>query len=248
MARTTKWIATGETAVTLAGLDPKLIPSVAEQLRGLTTVHVAASDISAAAKALEPFRTMTVASAIAESLKDLQLQPASSFAEAVKGLQTSPAFHFTKLAEGFGFAKAVEGLDTTAFAQSLSSLQLPRLATAELSTLTAAVTALPSVDAEDLASDFDQAAEESVALAEVEDVAEILDRAVGLSPRLAAMTPAQRRALALDFVVLIAAYLLLAARMRHSMDEMKDPEGFASLLILVTAFVRVYWRLIGKIS
>ena len=91
---------------------------------------------------------------------------------------------------------------------------------------------------------FEEAAEEAVALAEVEDVAEIVDERLG---EFEGMSAAQKRMLALDVVFLITAFLTLAAWLSQSPDP-KDPEAAGIALACATALVRVYWRLTGKLD
>jgi hypothetical protein len=53
--------------------------------------------------------------------------------------------------------------------------------------------------------------------------------------------------LALDVAVLIAAFLVLAVWLTQ--DDPKNPtEGVAEFVICAAAYIRVYWRLIGKLD
>jgi hypothetical protein len=89
---------------------------------------------------------------------------------------------------------------------------------------------------------FEEAAENATALAEVEDVAEIIDAesvvAVGV------LSPASKRVLASDVVALIAALLTFSA----CLFEGGYVQAGAAATAYAAIFVRIYWRLAGKLD
>jgi hypothetical protein len=94
-----------------------------------------------------------------------------------------------------------------------------------------------------LASQFDRTAKDAVALAEVDEVAAGVEDAIGIDLR--NMTPAKKRELAVNVVILIGAFMVLAAWLTQ--DDPKSPaEGAGLFLACAAAYINVYWRLIGK--
>jgi hypothetical protein len=100
---------------------------------------------------------------------------------------------------------------------------------------------LPRVETEDLASSVRDATEDTVALAEVEGVADIVDESVG---PIAELTPAQRRELAVDVALLVGAYITVVASLVR-----RDYGNLAgALLVYAAILMHIYWRLIGKLD
>jgi len=82
-----------------------------------------------------------------------------------------------------------------------------------------------------------------VALAEIEDVADAVDQSIGLLER---MPPAKRRMLALDVVLLIAAFLMFAGLSESK--GLDDPNTTGAALVCAATLMRVYWRLNDKLD
>jgi hypothetical protein len=222
----------------LAGLDTRLIPSVAETFRHLDAMKlVDMKAVSQASKTFEFVRPL-VAPQVAEILKGMDTRiVAPSFAEALKKIQTSPPFNFAKTLEGMS-AAIIQPHVADALATSLPTLSLPKTASTGIADV---LRDLSRVSSGHLAPRAQEAAEEAVALAEVGAVAEIVDESFA---RLRSMSPAQRRILANDVVVLIAAFLVVAGLLAES-GYMK---GAGAMLAFSSALVRVYWRLTGKVD
>jgi hypothetical protein len=87
-------------------------------------------------------------------------------------------------------------------------------------------------------------AEDAVALAEANEVAEVVDAESG---GLDNLSPRRRRMLALDIAVMIAAFLMLAAWLAESADP-RDPKGAGIALACAASLIRVCWRLEGKLD
>jgi hypothetical protein len=92
----------------------------------------------------------------------------------------------------------------------------------------------PRVEPAALARRIGEAAGEAVALAETEDVAVVVDQSIG---RVEGMTPARRKMLANDVVLLVAGFLTLAGFAR-GVNELKVA---GAALAFAAALVRVYW-------
>jgi hypothetical protein len=219
----------------LPGFDPKLVPSVAESLRAISSITVIdEAAVKRAARTFQSFQPI-VGPQISEALAKITVTVPS---DGIQVMSDVPAFNF---------AKALENVDLSAMtdvriAESLQTLDISKLfkgtAAISLRDLPPAVTA-------DLAAQFDRTAQEAVALAEVDEVAAGIEDAVGAGLR--SMTPAKRRELALQVVVLIAAFVLLAAWLTQN-DPKNPAEGVGRFLTCAAAYIYVYWRLIGKLD
>jgi hypothetical protein len=220
----------------LPGFDPNLVPSVAESLRHISSIAVI--DQTSIKRAAEMFQSVQpVAPQISEALSGLQITTPT---EASKVMATMPAFNFAKTLEGLDITGMTAGF--TSVSELLAEIQLPK---AFEWPLNVTLRDLPSTVTADLASQFDRTAEEAVALAEVEEVAEGVEKAVGAG--LAHLTPENKRELALDIVLLIGAFSLLAAWLTS--DHGKDAgDGIGLLLTCAATYIRVYWLLIGKLD
>jgi hypothetical protein len=234
------WSFSGSTIRTLSGFDPKLIPSIAESFHDLASLApLNLTGVTDAAKTISIFPSVTPQ--IAEALNKVSVATFPTSSVAAEALANSPVFGFTKMLDELD-------LSTVTATQVFDSLQ-PLNVSKIFQTATTSVTHLPMTTTADLAADFDRRAEQAVALAEVEEVADIVDSLVGFGPRLKAMTPPQRRALALDVVTLVAAFLLLAAWLTQSSDDPRNPAtGVAEFLACAAMYIRVYWRVIGKLG
>ncbi|MDP9223607.1 MAG: hypothetical protein M3P18_07070 [Actinomycetota bacterium] len=228
------------TTQTLAGLDPKLAESVAAALRDLPILNVDFAKVSEAAKGVETIH-LTVAPQIADVFRNMEMTNAFSFTEAAKTLRDSSLFNF---------ATTFDDLDATKIRSIAMTMDTSEMFPTNLMReVTAVLGDYPWIRTADAASEFDKLTEDAAALAEVETLAEALDDSVGFAPKLAALSPAQRRALAIDVVLLLAAYLILASWILHSMDQMQDPgRGAGAFLVTAATYIRVYWRLIGKLD
>lgn len=217
----------------LPGFDPKLIPSVSESLRAILSIAVI--DQVALTKAATTFQSFqpVVGPQISEALAKMTVTVPSG---AIQRMAEVPAFNF---------AKALENVDLSAMtgvrvAESLQTLDISKLFKGTAIRLPD----LPLNVTGDLASQFDRTAQEAVALAEVDEVAAGVEDAIGVE--LKSMTPAKKRELALQIVVLIAAFLLLAAWLTQN-DPKNPTEGVGRFLTCAAAYIYVYWRLIGKL-
>jgi hypothetical protein len=221
-------------SASLIGFDPKLIPSVVSSLQSFRSASsFTVLDPDTVKKAAEAFGSFKlVAPEISEALNKVPITPSAPF-KAVAG--EIPVFTFASALKdvdlsafaGLNFAESFKGLDLAPFTKGFYSIELP-----------ASVTA-------DLASQFDRITHDAVALAEVDVVAESVEDIVGV--QLEALTPAKKRALALDVVILIAAFLLFAAW--ATQDGSHDPKAGAGTFLTVAAmYIRVYWQLIGRLE
>lgn len=217
-----------DAARALSGLDAKLAPSVAATFGALATANL--GEFNAVHNAVKAFQLDVgpiVAPQIAEALGAIHVGPmASSFAEALTGIDRASTLQFAKIVEEVDFGKMMQPRFDELF-RGLS-----------LSIGTAAMDALPRAD---LTPGVARATEDALALAEVSDVASIVDEAVG---RFESLSPGKRRALALDVAFLAAAclsaYVSLAAANKAT--------GAGSLLAVAATLIRIYWRLIGKVD
>jgi hypothetical protein len=218
-----------------AGLDQAVVPSIAEAFGGkaMRSLIGDMSAIQSAAKAVEGMRPV-VAPQIAEELARLTIpNPMPSVAAAFASRLDKTTFNFAKTLGGSysgalpGIAKMLIEVEPLVRGMTVA-IDTPRTFSPTVFT--------PRVQA---------AAEEAVAIAEVGDVAEIIDDAVGaIEP----MTPARARLLALDLAVLVAALIILAAYLREGGEVVEDPEGAGIALAYAAALVRVSWRVAGKLD
>jgi hypothetical protein len=215
----------------LAGLDPNLISSVTKTIAEINTPNLlGAAGLKAAADLMRPM----VAPQIGEALKVFTPQMSPSFAEARKAIDSSLTLQFAKTLEEISATQVIQGR----VAESLRALSLPPSFTASMAT---AMRDLPRIQSGNLLPKVHEAAEETVALAEVEDVAAVIDESVGL---IAGLSPAQRRNLALDVAVLIGAYVIVVA----CLAEGGHGKLAGALLAYAVALTRVYWRLTRKLD
>jgi hypothetical protein len=219
----------------LAGLDTRLVPSVAETFRSLSATHFA--DMTALTRTAKIFESVmtpnSVAPQIAENLKRIDTRLMSSYAEAVRVIPR-PTFTFAKTLEDTNSLAVVSRV-----VESMSALAFPpTVAGAVADTLKG----LPRISAAHLAPRLEVRAEQAFALAEVEEVAAIIDESVGLLDHL---TPAQKKTLALEVAAVIATYLVaLTLAASHA----RNTATVGVLLAFITAWVRVWWRLAGKLD
>jgi hypothetical protein len=215
----------------LAGLDPNLISSVTKTIAEINTPNLlGASGLRAAADLMRPM----VAPQIGEALKVFTPQMSPSFAEARKAIDSSFTFQFAKTLEEISATQVIQGR----VAESFRALSLPASFTASMAT---AMRELPRIQRGNLVPKVHEAAKETVALAEVEDVAAVIDESVGL---IGGLSPAQRRNLALDVAVLIGAYVIVVA----CLAEGGHGKLAGALLAYAAALMRVYWRVTRKLD
>ena len=143
----------------------------------------------------------------------------------------------------FNFAKTLDDLDTskvigTQFAESLKTMQLSEVARKQIAE---AIGTMPRFPTAVTSSGVATVATDAVALAEVDDVAVIVDDAIG---SLADMTPEVRRTLALDVALLIGAAIVLASWLQVNA---KDPKAVGAAIVFAVTLVRVYWRVTDKL-
>jgi hypothetical protein len=225
-----------DAAKTFAGLDARMVPSLAETFRALDTTRIGdMAAISAAAKAIpRPIVAPQISEQLGASLKAINAASVGTFAEAVSSVRASQAFDFKKMMGDY----SVRGLAESGLLDSLRTLKVSPAFTASVSEM------LRDLEPRKLSipsARFEEIAEEAVALAEVEDVAEIVDEAVG---ELKGMSVAKKRTLALEVLLLIAAFLALAGWLSHD----NNLKGEAMALGCAAALVRVYWRLTDKLD
>jgi hypothetical protein len=218
----------------LPDFNPKLIPSVSESLRAISSIAVI--DQVALTKAAQTFQSFEpiVAPQISEALANMTVTVPSG---TIRAMSQVPAFNFAKTLENVDLS----AMTTVRVSESLQTLDISQL----FKGTAIALRDLPLNVTADLASQFDRTAQEAVALAEVDEVAAGVKGAVGIE--LENMTPAKRRELALQVVVLIAAFVLLAAWLTQ--DDPRNPaEGVGRFLTCAAAYIYLYWRLIGKLE
>lgn len=229
--------ATGVTGSSLnpdvfAGLNAALVPSAMETFKGLTAKSIY-GDLNALSEIAKPFdaiRTI-VAPQITEAFNCVIPTPAPSVAAAYAGIDMSM----------FDFAKTFSTAYTSTFADFANMLprfDLPNPITAQIAD---AIAAFPELRLADLSRGMEAAAAEAIAVAEVEDVAVVIDDAVGAFDY---ATPAQLRIASLDVLMLAAAFLTVAGVLMNS-GNMK---GGGAALACAACLIRVYWRLMGKLD
>ena len=175
----------------LVGFDPKLAGSVAESLKGIASLgKVDSGALREVASSFQVFKPV-VAAQLAQALATVPIMSAPSF-KAVTG--EIPALDFTHALAELDLSR----LTGTAFLRSFEPLHLPAVNAAGVG----GATALPVTVEPELATEFDQTAHDAIALAEVDALAQEVD-AFGVD--FEAMTPRERRQLALDVAVLIGA-------------------------------------------
>jgi hypothetical protein len=236
-------LATDAVRVFSDALNSRTIASVAETL-GRFEQAAKLVDMPAMRETAKVFESMRpivaprIAPQIAESLKAISARTAS-LSETFKRIDPPP-FRFAKTLDDLN-AAMIQPRVAESLAETLRTLAVPNIFNTGIADM---LRDLPRVAPADLAPRVEEAAEEVVALAEIDDVAEIADESVG---RLEQIPPARRRMLAIDVAVLIAALLALAAHLSASGD-VRDPKGVGLTLACVAALVRVYWRLAGKLD
>lgn len=219
--------------LSLPGFDPKLVPSVTESLTAISSMTVIdEATLNKAAKTFQSFQPI-VAPQIAETLAKMTVTGPT---EAMKAMAAAPAFNFAKTLENLDIS-AITGARVAESFQTLDISKIVKASVFNLRDLPPAVTA-------DIASQFDRRAQEAVALAEVDEVAEGVEEAVGAG--LNSLTSAEKHALALDVVLLIAAFLFFSAWLTQKAPE-DSGEGAGAFLTCAAMYIRVYWRLIGKL-
>jgi hypothetical protein len=206
----------------------RLSPSVAAALRNLPSTKLFESPAIKAAAASLSYPPI-VAPQIAEALGAIEPLVSPSLAEALKmnSAIAPAAFDVSKTLLATGMAANQSGI-------------FEAIKTLELSSFVGSFSALPSALPDDFGADLEQRAEEVITLAEVQEVAAVVDSE--LRP-LAGLSATQQRAPALDVVLLIAALLVLYATAKAD-----DVKLAAAALTTAAALVRVYWRLTGKLE
>lgn len=221
--------------MSLLGYDPEVIPSLAKSFRSVSSIKFI--DVAAVNEAAKSFQSLqpVVAPQIAEALSQILNLTVPS--KAIDAMSEIPAFKFAKTLENFDLS-AMKGIT-----ESLQTLDIPKV----FGETAFSLRDLPPVATADLAARFERVAEEAVVLAEADDLAEAVDE--GVRSRLSEMSPAKRRELALDVVVLVGAFLLLASWLMQSQDDPKDVKvGIGLFLACAATYIRIYWRLIGKLD
>lgn len=221
-----------------AGLDKAIVPSLAQTFGQVGTKSVL-GDVAAFSGVAKTFENMQaivapqMAPQIAEALAGIVVPkplPKTVAAAMAIGID-SAALDFTKIL----------GASYAALPQITKMLQTINLPTEVWKDAATAIAARPDIRASDFAPRVQAAGEQAVAVAEVEDVAEVIDNAF---TEIAAMPPAKRRALALDVAMLIAALLMLDAFLTQS----GNLEAAGVTLGCAAYLVRVHWRLTGKLD
>jgi hypothetical protein len=220
-----------------AGLDKALVPSLAETFGALSTKSILGdfSALQAAAKSIA--MPPTVAPQIAEALagftvpEPLPKTVAAAMAAGIDKMRVD----LMATTVGGSYAGALPQI-----AKMLQTIALPKPIGTQIAD---AIAARPHRSSE-LAPRVQASTEEAIALAEVADVAEIVDSAIG---PLESVSAARAHTLALEVAALVAAFLVLAAYLRQG-GELDDPKGAGIALAYAAALVRVYWRLVGKLD
>jgi hypothetical protein len=214
------------------GFDPQLMASVAESMASVSSfTFIDEEAVKRATRAFESIQPI-VAPQLSEALSQVQITAPSGAFEAIEQI---PAFNFAKTLENFD----ISGITGVGVAESLQTLDISKMfKVADAFNLRD----LPPTVTADLASQFDRTAQGAVALAEVDEVAAGVEDAIGTE--LQRMTPAKKRALALNVAVLIGAFLLLAAWLTQ--DD--ATEGAGHFLTCAAAYIYLYWLLIGKLD
>ena len=214
-------------ARSFAGFDKRLIPSVADAFVGIEAVKLAdTTAIANAARALESIAPIVSAPQISDALARVQMRNVASFAEAVAPIRAAQAFGFMRTLPEVTIPPSV--------IDAVHSFNLPTV-------LTDALGDLPSVSIASVAPYAEKAAEDSVALAEVEDFAQIIDDALG---RMDKDDDTRRRVAATEVSAAISALLMLAG-MLYGIGQFK---AAGAAIGCVATLVRVYWWLSGKLD
>jgi hypothetical protein len=224
-----------QNANVFAGLDKAVVPSLANTIGGAATKSIL-GDVSAFRDAAKLLRTPIVAPEIADVLAGFNVPeplPRSVAAALAVGIDKARLDAFTRIVEG-NYAGALPQI-----AKMVQALDFPQPVGTQLAE---AMTKIATPQWRPTPVFVGAAAEQAIAVAEVEDVAEIIDPVV--AAEIERMPPARRNALALDTATLVAAFLVAAAALTDS-GEM---DAAAITLGCAVALIRLYWRLVGKLD
>ena len=200
-------------------------------------------DHTRAREALKPFESFQpivapqIAPQLAETLAKFNQHNAESAAAVFKAIGPKP-FNFAKTFEGLDVRKIVSPQLSKAF-ESVQALGLPSAYGVEIAE---ALRARPSTVPREMAATAEATAEEAIALATADAVVGDVDETV--VARIAAMSPKERRVVALDLIALVGACVVLAAWLAQG--DLKDPRGAAIVLAWAVSLIRLYWRLTDK--
>jgi hypothetical protein len=220
----------------LSGYDANIVPSIATSLSGgLDKINVQNLEtLRASAQAIGAVRPI-VAPQIAEVLASMNsIATSPTYAGVLKTAELA-AFNFSKVLADVEIPK----LTGRQWAETIKTLQLSADTRSQLA---AAVASMPSRPVAVTAARVSEAVADAVAIAEVEDVAEVVDASVG---RFESMSARERRAFALDVAVLIAALVMLSATLRAG--DAANVKAAGAALAAAVQLVRVYWRLTDKL-
>jgi hypothetical protein len=221
-----------EAIKSVTAMDSGAVASVAATLHGFdTSKFVASGAITEAARAFEAARPV-VAPQIAQALRGIDMRIAPSFAAAVTGVDSSGAFKFAKAIGAVDMASMMTGGIT----QSIKGLDLSGMFGSHVAE---ALRVLPTTFPRDLVPTFEEAAKEAVALAETRGIAEPIDESLGA---LEGLTPAKRRKIASQVLLVIAGFLGLAGLFANH----GDMKATGACLGCAVALIRLYWMLTDK--
>jgi hypothetical protein len=221
-----------EAARNLSRIDPKTLSIDAEIVRTLPQIDTSKLlNATSIIKAADVFRPI-VAPQISEALKGVGTAQAAAFsANAVKSMRTPTSFSFIKTIEGMNAIQP-------RLAETIGTLGLPKTFSADV---TAALGARSFAGVGDLTPLFTATLADAVALADEDEIVEIVDSA---TLRLDDMSSAERHKLALDVALMVAAFVMLSAYL--SEGAYRNAAGAA--LAAAAELLSVYWRLTRKLD
>jgi hypothetical protein len=229
----------------LARVDPRTLSLTTEALRTLPLIDMSklmnTTAISDMAKSLRPI----VAPPISEAMREI-MTPTKLFTEgltAFKVMTSPPPSSFTEALKGiepFFFQKTLEDLSVhhDQISRAALTLGLPETFGADVS---AALREAPLTSEPDFTLRFEAAAEEAIATAADDDVGEIVEAAL---PYLDDLSVADRRKLAADVLVMLAAFVMLAACLSEGAYRYAAPAALGA----AGELLRVYWQLTRKVN
>lgn len=233
-------------------IDPKAMVTVTEAIKSITAMDSGA--VASAAKALGGFDTSKfvasgafgefagafegarsiVAPQIAEALSGVM--PGGTVSKAIKAFGTPPAFNFAKSIDAAEMASVMGG----GISESIKRLDLSEMFGPNFAN---SVTALGTTVPDNLVPGFEHAAKDAVALAETPAIADPIDESLAESLGwLESLTPAKRRDIVSQALVVIAALVGLAGWLSQS----GETKAAAYSLGAAVAVIRLYWMLTDK--
>jgi hypothetical protein len=212
-------------AETFSGLDKRLIPSVADAMTKIPMTKIDAPAI--AGIAFQEMQPVISTPQIASALSGVETTQMQSFAQAAASIEAAGAFKLVPNIE------IPEVRFEPSVIEAVKAFNLPQL--------NEALSNIPTVPTVTVAPRSERPLRDAVALAEVEDVAEIIDEAMSSWET---YSPAKRRLVVTDIAAAISAMLLLGGLL-NGIGEYK---AAGTAIACATALIRLYWRMTGKLD